>query len=102
MSTEESWLLTHREFQARRKVRDEYLAMWKVEIRNAPRIVNRAKRLWVEADFLNPQEAGNAVVLAQKKATKDKFEELQFEMLVNKTDVPDWAKADYQRYEAKR
>ena len=58
MSTRESWRLTPREFEARRKVRETYMAQQIAENRNAAhQLQKQDKSLWHPFDFLHTKEA---------------------------------------------
>jgi hypothetical protein len=97
MTSEESWNLTPREFAQRRKVRDQYIAMWRVETRNAPHFHREDKKPWSIDHFLNPQE----VARSEQQKLQDEFEllkaraELGIALNSNSDMVPDWAKGPY-------
>ena len=58
MSPAECWNLTAREFEARHKVREVYMAQQMAEHRNASLQLQKPdKKLWLPADFLETKEA---------------------------------------------
>lgn len=94
MSSAESWDLTPREFKERQKVRENYVAMLKVEIRNAPHFHRQDKKPWKVDDFLTPEK----VTGIDKSATL--FAQAELGLIQNRPDlVPDWAKGPYKRRE---
>ena len=100
MSTAESWELTPREFQARAKVRQLYVADWRAEVRNAPHFTREDKKPWNVDHFLKPQSSvSTARTAAQEMADQIALVKARMELSMtlkgNPDMVPDWAKGPY-------
>lgn len=81
MSTLESWSLTPREFEARHRIRETYMAQQIAENRNAAhQLAKRDKTLWTANDFLETKQANEyraAQLLKQSELAREKMREKQ-------------------------
>lgn len=94
MSTAESWRLTPREFEARVKIRESYLAMWKAETRNAPHFRREDKLPWQETHFLDDPRKSPAEEARDRIALMKARMEMAL-VKQNPDIVPEWARAPY-------
>jgi hypothetical protein len=82
--------LTPREFQARAKVREIYMAMWRSELRNAPHFTRSDKKPWKVDDFLKPETITEAPA-NDKAAVMLATAQLGMGLRDNPDMLPDWA-----------
>jgi hypothetical protein len=103
MTTEESWALTPREFQARAQVREVYQAMWRMETRNAPHFTKKGGKAWTVGDFM--AEAPEMRELNVKQRQQEEKDKLDLALMQRRLalmrpgepppNLPEWAVGPY-------
>lgn len=90
-------MLTPKEFEARQKVRQDYISLWMRETRNASHFRREDKKPWTDANmFGNSQDSQKSA--AQRLRDQMAFAKAQMELGMLKSNpsiVPDWAKGPY-------
>ena len=98
MSSAESWELTPREFRARARVREFYVADWRAELRNAPHYAREDKKPWTIEHFTEPLVSTGRTA-AQEDADKIALMKARMELGMalkgNPDMVPEWAKSPW-------
>lgn len=96
MSTEESWRLTPREFDARVAVRERYMRLWLTETRNAPHFTREDRKPWTTEHFGDAQGPAKSDADKLKDQLAMMRAQMELSQLRSNPDmVPAWAKSPY-------
>ena len=102
MSTQESWALTPREFQAREKVHEAYMWRWAKQlavIANAPHFHKKDNKAYESDDFFSTPEAIARRNVRLKQEQKDALDLMWMRQRMNRKikeeDLPDVFRGPY-------